>query len=395
MNHSTLKKKLATYSATACAIIIVKEADAQIVYTDIADVTISLLGDSHYALDLNNDGHVDFILRVMDKEGIHLASVSQGPNEVMAVYDAYARPLQLQYGQKINSQQDWYGLGSYNMLLAYSSYFSYAGPWNGGAVDGYMGLRFTEGGNTYYGWVRLDLNKSASKMTIMDYAYNSSPGAGIKAGNTGGNGCPDSFEPNNSVAAAKLVPFNSSVTIQLNQAGDEDWFYFVTNSFKKNIRVSLNHLPADYDLQLFDANQNLIGQSTNNGNANEQIIQDNIHGGYIRVYGKNNAFSPDHCFTLLVETRTHPFREASSTLPENSLTVFPNPATDQLTISGLSVTGEPSELFISTLNGKVLKIIPVNETVQRVDVDDLAAGMYLLHLKNSSEQRVIKFIVSR
>src|SRR5690606_40851412 len=51
-----------------------------------------------------------------------------------------------------------------------------------GITDGYLGLRFVAGGNTYYGWARLDVAAAPDDYAVNDYAYNSPPDQAIEAG---------------------------------------------------------------------------------------------------------------------------------------------------------------------------------------------------------------------
>jgi hypothetical protein len=46
----------------------------------------------------------------------------------------------------------------------------------------YLGFEMTDGdSNLFYGWIRLDTD-SQNNITLMDYAYEDSPGASISAG---------------------------------------------------------------------------------------------------------------------------------------------------------------------------------------------------------------------
>jgi hypothetical protein len=49
------------------------------------------------------------------------------------------------------------------------------------ATGAFLGLSFPSGVNTYYGWVRVDINNTAGSFTIRDWGYDNS-GAGINAG---------------------------------------------------------------------------------------------------------------------------------------------------------------------------------------------------------------------
>ena len=61
--------------------------------------------------------------------------------------------------------------------------------------DGYVGLQLIHAGQTYYGWVRMDVNVTAgsASMTIKDYAYNSIPNQPILAGQTTATGIIENY----------------------------------------------------------------------------------------------------------------------------------------------------------------------------------------------------------
>ena len=55
---------------------------------------------------------------------------------------------------------------------------------------GYLGIRLTEGGNTFFGWLQLHVDPfnpatGLYPMTILDWAYENSPNTAIVAGDTG------------------------------------------------------------------------------------------------------------------------------------------------------------------------------------------------------------------
>ena len=56
--------------------------------------------------------------------------------------------------------------------------------WNG-VTDKYLALQFVSGGNTYYGWARMDVQAIGDAWTLKDYAYNSTALTGINAGDMG------------------------------------------------------------------------------------------------------------------------------------------------------------------------------------------------------------------
>jgi hypothetical protein len=60
----------------------------------------------------------------------------------------------------------------------------YEENWNG-VTDKYLGLKFVVGGNTHYGWARLDSYAIGDSIVLKDYAFDATPGNGIMTGNMG------------------------------------------------------------------------------------------------------------------------------------------------------------------------------------------------------------------
>ena len=55
------------------------------------------------------------------------------------------------------------------------------GEWsNSATTDGYVGIELALGGGTSYGWLHFIYNPSASSLTLVDWAYQSTPNVGIE-----------------------------------------------------------------------------------------------------------------------------------------------------------------------------------------------------------------------
>lgn len=52
-------------------------------------------------------------------------------------------------------------------------------------TGGILGLSFPANGNTYFGWVRVNVNQAAGTFTVVDFAYETTPSTAILAGATG------------------------------------------------------------------------------------------------------------------------------------------------------------------------------------------------------------------
>lgn len=110
----------------------------------------------------------------------------------------------------------------------------------------------------------------------------------------------DPFEPNNTKESA-YAPVISDTTYngRITSAADEDWFKF-TPSANGNVTVLMNNMAYDYDLAVYDANSNLIGQSTNRGNLAETVAFSGTAGAtyYVKIVGYNGAQSSTSVYTL-------------------------------------------------------------------------------------------------
>jgi len=76
---------------------------------------------------------------------------------------------------------------------------------------------------------------------------------------------------------------------------------------------------------------------------------------------------------------------------DNSLVVYPNPTRTTATIT--SNNGTIESLKITDITGKVIRTMNVNSNIISINVSDLSTGIYLLELKNSKQERVVKKLI--
>lgn len=169
-----------------------------IIYHDvIPNATITCSGNScnqKYNIDLNNDSVIDFELTTIHSHfnggmGIPpftMSAVSILPKSSNAVATDSNYVSQLIAMQSIDSSLLWhYSTGQYlkRYFQVASNPQTITGLWSN-ALTGYLGLKLVVGAQTYYGWLRMQINVSLSSasMTIMDFAYNSIPNQPILAG---------------------------------------------------------------------------------------------------------------------------------------------------------------------------------------------------------------------
>ncbi len=174
-------KKLFTFLFIAFAIF---NANATIVYTDIADATltsggtidINFTGAGSAEITFEDMGFDDVEPGVMFKSADeHLTTVSTAEWDIVKGYSL---------NTNIDANTGWYDMGD---AYVDPGWGTYTFPSN---VDTYIGASFKIGANVHYGWIRVNWNGSGT-LIIKDYAYENSPNTLIKAGNTGNVGISD------------------------------------------------------------------------------------------------------------------------------------------------------------------------------------------------------------
>ncbi|HVI08875.1 MAG TPA: hypothetical protein VND65_11350 [Candidatus Binatia bacterium] len=190
LNPSLAKRLLAYASfAGAGAMCAPHQMQAEIVYTPVH----SNIGFD-YALDLNQDGTLDFRIRSSYISGF--ASVSVKPiangNRVAGTSKKPCFPNRLRNaaplpaGAAIGPDTPM-NRASTCLINGYSGKY---GPWVG-VQDHYLGLAFVINGKIHFGWARLSVNNFfclGCLARIEGYAYETEPGKAIRAGDEGGLG---------------------------------------------------------------------------------------------------------------------------------------------------------------------------------------------------------------
>jgi hypothetical protein len=190
-----------TFSLSALivtAMLFAARANAQIIYTDVdPDTTITQgpIGSTVYALDINNDGITDATLtasRTSTNNSVFLGTAN-GSQALVCCPILLTRAMNFNafIGPDASGTNASWGTGQDARLRQVPT--GGGGPggpnpipfgdWSN-PTDRYLALRFSLGGDWYYGWVRVSVSSGASSFTIRDYAYNGVPGEGIFAGET-------------------------------------------------------------------------------------------------------------------------------------------------------------------------------------------------------------------
>jgi hypothetical protein len=72
--------------------------------------------------------------------------------------------------------------------------------------------------------------------------------------------------------------------------------------------------------------------------------------------------------------------------------VWPNPTKDGFFVD-LGPTMDQATLVVYALSGRVVKIVPNHNLQQRVSIQDLSAGLYLVQMVTSGGQWSVKLLV--
>lgn len=199
--YITLAEKLKSYSLLAGSIVASSfAAQAQIIYTNVnpdvelgGSVPASYPEVSTHNIDMNNDGEVDFKITVNIKAPLgndfsfnEKMDAASNPSNLIHSYtiEYAAFAFKDDLGDSIPFGPSFYGFNNVNFAFQTAGAISYV--WNN-QVDKFVGVRFKDGVDNYYGWVRLDVNTNGSvpNIVIKDFAYEQTAGDKIAAGDTG------------------------------------------------------------------------------------------------------------------------------------------------------------------------------------------------------------------
>lgn len=114
----------------------------------------------------------------------------------------------------------------------------------------------------------------------------------------------------NSPNLGPVGPTTLITGLTVDASNDDDYYRFYMPAMGDNdsrVRIEFDHFEGDLDLDIYDADRNLVGQS--NGTINhEQVFLRNFDPGwyYARVYGFDRARSPDYSLQISVSANQTP-----------------------------------------------------------------------------------------
>jgi len=175
--------------------------NAQETIIDLDPDVVVVASSTPFSIDFANDASVEFSFRVQTMSGDTvlggLPATYDGASAIMenlngqpagnTVNGAFELS-NLNEGEFVSSGDEFgvdasYSLGI-NLLIDVPGVGSFPYVYGSflGATNKYLGVRFTSGANTHYGWIELSVSAAADSITIHSYGYNQTPDEAVDAG---------------------------------------------------------------------------------------------------------------------------------------------------------------------------------------------------------------------
>jgi hypothetical protein len=147
--------------------------NAQIVYTQVNE---TLYPDDIYQFDIDNNGSIDYELNINETStsGCYFISFKCLNNNYVGCYSAPVKslaPYSYENNTMIDESLSWYSTDFMQTLALGNMCTGYFFGNFRGVEDEFIGLKFSNGTDTYYGWIRVDVSTNADWITIKDYAF--------------------------------------------------------------------------------------------------------------------------------------------------------------------------------------------------------------------------------
>lgn len=151
-------------------------SNAQVVYTQVNE---TLYPDDTYQFDIDNNGSADYELNIYETvtPDCYIVKFECLNNNFVGCYSAPVKspaPFSYENNTMIDESLNWYSTGFMQTLALGNMCTSYFFGNFKGVEDEFIALKFSNGTDIYYGWIRVDVSTNADWVTIKDYAFDSS-----------------------------------------------------------------------------------------------------------------------------------------------------------------------------------------------------------------------------
>ncbi|MEP6844738.1 MAG: fibronectin type III domain-containing protein, partial [Panacibacter sp.] len=224
---------------------------------------------------------------------------------------------------------------------------------------------------TVYEWrVRTNCSSAPGAFNLMQFTTSYS------------TSCPGAFDTvsNNSFATAVEIPTGRDIYGTINVSGDQDYYKFVVTATGQKAVITLNNLPANYDLYTYNSVLTPTDSSKKNGMIAELISRKVGKGvNYIKITGRTAAtYDPALCYTLNVAlTSAAKYTDISNAESKPGIRLYPNPAHTVVNVATGKIP-EQSVIKIADVYGRTLIQSNANAISTQVNVSKLTAGTYFV-----------------
>ena len=202
-------------------------AHAQETIIDVSPDEVIVATSIAYPIDFGDDGSIEFVFRVQEMSGDTLLggqpSTYDGASSIVECMNG--QPVgetangvftlsNFSGGGTVSSSSEFgtdesYPLGINLLIDAGIGIFPYVYGSFLGMNNQFLGVRFTSGTDTHYGWIELSVSSGADTITVHSYGYDETPGQMI---DVGGIGAVSSFENDEVRIWSQSESLNISVT---------------------------------------------------------------------------------------------------------------------------------------------------------------------------------------
>ena len=344
-------KKVYTLVFFAILAFTTMQLNAQIVYTDIPD-------GQPAGIDFNNDNTNEFDVQTQAHQGDYLLYAGYGAdNNIHALGNAgngWDVPALVAQGFSIDASGNWVGMGD-----AYINGDFANPPGNSSIIvgtDQYIAARFNLGGtDIFYGWIRITVDGSGN-VTYKDYAYNSTAGQPITAGDMG-----------------SPVVLVSSIMIS-SQGGVSS-----IDTKGGTLQMYAAVLPTNATDQTYT--WSVVNGSGSATISNTGLLTAVSDGNVTVKATANDASATEGTMVISISNQTVGFENNENL----NISCYPNPAHDMLFIENTSDLNI-NKLEIYSPSGKLIKEASlINNSNNRINVTDLNTGIYILKLYDNKK----------
>lgn len=211
--------------------------------------------------------------------------------------------------------------------------------------------------------------------------------------------CANAYEPNNSISSATVITgLDKDYNAAIGTSSDVDYYKF-TITTPGYLTIKLDNLSHDIDMVLYNTynyRNYRIATSINSGTTPEIIKHKMTAGTYYIQVKPYSGYNANQCYRLRLEAGSTSFAEENNTTDlaasADSFNIFPNPVKDVLYVNVPEKLSKNAKIQIYNISGSLVKETSAETGKNKIDVNSLPVGAYILKLVNDLNTEVSKFI---